>query len=161
MLGILIGVFSYLAQCVNEVVIILAILMIFDYVTGTTVALTEKNFSAKAGAWGAVKKLYYIMILATGYLSDILINSFAIKLGLSFCTHGALGFAVAFYLIGNEGISLYMNWSKLGLPAPKFLFNIFSNIKLLAKNTVKKNQLTSEDKEEEDDHGPNNKSDNS
>jgi phage-related holin len=49
------------------------------------------------------------MIIITGYLADISINHFAIVIGLSFNTYGALGFAVIFYLIGNEGISLYEN----------------------------------------------------
>jgi hypothetical protein len=49
------------------------------------------------------------MVIITGFLADITINSFAAIIGLTFNTYGALGFAVIFYLIGNEGVSLYNN----------------------------------------------------
>jgi phage-related holin len=52
-----------------------------------------------------------------------------------------LGFAVIFYLIGNEGVSLYNNWIKLGLSVPKFLSNIFNNLKNLSNLLVKRHDL--------------------
>jgi phage-related holin len=50
-----------------------------------------------------------------------------------------LGFAVVFYLIGNEGVSLFTNWSNLGLPVPKFLLSIFYNFQSFSNVMVKKN----------------------
>ena len=61
------------------------------------------------------------------------------KLGLGLTTYGALGFAIVFYLIGNEGVSVYTNAQKLGLPVPTFLMNIYNNFKLMAKISVTKN----------------------
>jgi hypothetical protein len=49
------------------------------------------------------------MIVISGYLTDITINAFANLIGIDFNTYGALGFAVIFYLIGNEGVSLFTN----------------------------------------------------
>jgi toxin secretion/phage lysis holin len=136
--GAIAYVFSFLSGCVGQIIIILAILMCFDYVTGVTVAKKEGTFDKNKGSWGAVKKLFYIMIIVTAYLADLSITLFAKKIGLDFQTYGSLGFAVTFYLIGNEGVSLYTNWIKLGLPAPKFISNIFNNIKLMAGASIPK-----------------------
>lgn len=150
--GALIAVFSFINGCVSEIIIVLAILMIFDYITGILIAKKNNKFSQQKGVWGAIKKLSYLMIVITGYLADITINHFASIIGLNFITHGALGFAVIFYLIGNEGLSLYENWIKLGLPAPLFLSNLFTNFKIMSNNLVKKNDLSNKriSKEEED-----------
>ena len=144
-LGALIAVFSYLYSCVSEMIIVLAILMIFDWITGCMVAKKEGRYDHESGTWGAVKKLFYIVIIVTGYLADITITVFAHKAGLDFNTYGALGFAVTFYLIGNEGVSVYTNALRLGLPVPRFLINVFNNFKVLAKTSVKQNQLTKGD----------------
>lgn len=137
--GALMAVFSFLYGCISEMIIVLAILMIFDYITGVLVAKKNNTFSSNIGFWGVVRKLSYLMIIITGYLSDITINAFTAIIGIDFNTFGALGFAVVFYLIGNEGISLFTNWSNLGLPVPKFLLSIFYNFQSFSNVMVKKN----------------------
>jgi toxin secretion/phage lysis holin len=107
--GALMAVFSFLYGCISEMIIVLAILMIFDYITGVLVAKKNNTFSSNIGFWGVVRKLSYLMIIITGYLSDITINAFTAIIGIDFNTFGALGFAVVFYLIGNEGVSLFTN----------------------------------------------------
>jgi toxin secretion/phage lysis holin len=146
--GASIAVFSFLYGCISEMIIVLAILILFDYITGVLVAKKDKTFNYNKGCWGAIKKLSYLMIITTGYLTDITINSFASIIGINFNTYGALGFCVIFYLIGNEGISLFENWSKLGLPVPGFLNNIFNNFKSLSNTISKKNIPKIEDTEE-------------
>jgi phage-related holin len=47
--GAFIAVFSFLSGCVSEIVIVLALLMIFDYVTGTLIAKKNNKFSSKKG----------------------------------------------------------------------------------------------------------------
>lgn len=145
--GALIAVFSFLYGCVSEMIIVLAILIIFDWITGVLVAKRNNTFNSKKGIWGAVRKLSYLMIIVTGYLSDISINAFAAMIGLDFNTYGALGFAVVFYLIGNEGVSLFENWTKLGLPVPLFLSKLFVNFKILSNTMVKKNVKQLEEKD--------------
>lgn len=142
--GALIAVFSFLYGCVTEIIIVLAILMIFDYITGVLVAKKLNKYNANKGFWGAIKKLSYIMVIVTGYLTDITINAFATMIGISFNTFGALGFSVVFYLIGNEGLSLYENWTKLGLPVPKFLSNLFINFQYLSNVLFKRNNIRKE-----------------
>jgi toxin secretion/phage lysis holin len=144
-IGAITYVFSYLSGCINEMIIILAIFMCFDYITGVAVSKKKNTFDRNIGAWGAIKKFFYLIILVSGYLLDITVNTFAHKVGVDFNTFGSLGFAVTFYLIGNEGMSLYTNLINLGLPAPKFLLNVFQNIKALAASSVPK-ELTNNKK---------------
>lgn len=145
--GALIAVLSYLYGCIGEMIIVLSILMIFDYITGVLIAIKTNTFDSNVGIWGIIRKLSYLMIVTTGYLTDITINSFANLIGLDFNTYGALGFAVIFYLIGNEGLSLLSNWIKLNLPVPTFLNNLFINFQTLANSLVKKNQIPTKDVE--------------
>lgn len=134
--GAITYIFSYLTNCINEMVVVLSILMIFDFITGITLSKKNNTYKREIGTWGAIKKLFYIMILISGYLADISVNYFAKVLDLGFETYGSLGMVVIFYLIGNEGVSLYTNFAKLGLPAPKFLSTIFHNFKMIAKLNV-------------------------
>lgn len=127
-------IFTYLTKTINEIFVILALLMIFDYITGIIIAIKEGKFSYKQGILGVVKKLSYIMILATGYLVDYLVNYLSKRVGLDFQTYGSLGFVVTFYLLGNEGISLCYNWSSLGLPVPKTLMIIFEKFKSISND---------------------------
>lgn len=122
-------IFTYLTKTFNEIFVILAILMMFDYIMGMIIAIKKRKFNYKIGVWGALKKLLYIMMLTTGYLTDFLLNYLLQKAGLDFKTYGSLGFVVTFYLIGNEGISLCYHWAELGLPVPKIMFLIFNKFK--------------------------------
>lgn len=147
-LGALTYIFTFLTQSINEVFVVLAILMIFDYIMGVIRAIRNKSFNYDVGIWGVIKKLLYVMIIATGYLADFLVNYLVNKLGLNFKTYGSLGFVIVFYLIGNEGISLYKHWIFLGLPVPSIFLYVFKNFKSIAKdeeyqkikNKSKKNQ---------------------
>ena len=126
-------IFTYLTKTINEIFIILAILMIFDYLMGIIKAIRNDNFDYKVGVWGIIKKLLYIMMLTTGYLADYLVNYLFKKMGLDLSTYGSLGFVVTFYLLGNEGISLCYHWSSLGLPVPRILILVFEKFKQLAR----------------------------
>ena len=101
--------------------------------TGVIVAKKQGTYDNKKGSWGAVKKFMYIMLVVCGFLADITVISFSASVGVPINTHGALGFAVMFYLIGNEGVSVYTNAAKLGLPVPQFLSNIYANFMAMAK----------------------------
>lgn len=139
-LGSITYVFAYISNSMTDLFVVLAIFMIFDYITGIIVAVKEKKFNYNLGLWGAVKKLFYVMILATSFLADFSINYMMQKTGIGFKTYGSLGFVLTFYLIGNEGISLYKNWLKLGLPVPKVIYSVFTNFQLLARKENKKNR---------------------
>lgn len=135
--GTFIGVFGYLAGSFNSLFVVLGLLMIIDYITGTTVAIRKKDFNREKGVWGAIKKLFYIFIVLVGFLADYTITYLSAQMGLTFTTGGLLGIAVTLYLIGNEGISIIQNWVALGLPVPPFLKSLFGYIKDQSGKLVK------------------------
>jgi hypothetical protein len=45
---------------------------------------------------------------------------------------------------------LFTNWTRLGLPVPFFLQNIFINFKMLSNNIAKKNQIKAEERGEDE-----------
>lgn len=135
--GTFIGVFGYLAGSFNSLFVVLGLLMIIDYITGTTVAIRKKDFNREKGVWGAVKKLFYIFIVMVGFLADYTITYLSAQMGLTFTTGGLLGIAVTLYLIGNEGLSIIQNWVALDLPVPPFLKSMFGYIKDHSEKLVK------------------------
>ncbi|WHH58492.1 phage holin family protein [Petroclostridium sp. X23] len=136
-MGVIAGVFGYLVGSFNALLVVLAILMMVDYVTGVTVALKNSEFDTGKGIWGAITKLFYILIVLVGFLADYTIMDTAARAGLDFSTGGLLGIAVTLYLIGNEGLSITENWVVLGLPVPPFLRTAFGYMKDQSGKIVK------------------------
>jgi toxin secretion/phage lysis holin len=136
-LGIIAGVFGYLVGSFNALLVVLAILMIIDYLTGVTLALKNREFDPALGVWGAVKKLFYVLIVLMGFLADYTILYICENAGMDFSTKGLLGIAVTLYLIGNEGLSIIKNWVVLGLPVPPFLRTVFGYMKDASGKIVK------------------------
>ena len=132
------GVLCYLYNCINEVLVVLAILMILDFLTGVVLAIKEHKWDKAVGVWGFIKKTMYIVTIMLGFLSDYTITSLAGQAGINFSTKGYLGIAVVLYLIGNEGLSLTKNLIALGCPAPPFLAKSFGLLKNTAESIDKK-----------------------
>lgn len=124
-LGAIIGVMSFMYGCINEIIVILALFMVMDYITGVVLALMEGKFCRSLGTKGAVKKLGYIILVVVGFLADFTITLLVQKTGIKFNTNGSLGLLVVLYLIGNEGLSITKNLIGMGLPAPPFLVKSF------------------------------------
>lgn len=141
LIGAFIGVMSYLSNCMNELLVVLAILMIFDYILG--IAASFKNgepFDKNKGIWGAIKKLFYSYLVALGFLADFVVTYIATNVGSEFSTKGVLGIAVTLYLIGTEGHSNIRSLIILGLPVPDFLAKVFGLIKDSAGKLVPINE---------------------
>lgn len=129
MFSVVASVFSYLYGCINELIIILVIFMLFDYITGIILAIKQKQFNPDKGIDGAVKKACYSIIIIMGFLMDYIIGYIGPNLNLHINTGGLIGAAVVVYLISTEGLSATRNLINLGLPVPKFLINVFENLK--------------------------------
>ena len=70
-LGAVAGVFGYLSGCLNEIVIILALLVIMDYILGiAAVFMQGKQFDSSLALKGAFKKSLYAFVIVLGYLGD-------------------------------------------------------------------------------------------
>lgn len=139
-IGLIAGVFAYLRGEINELLVVLAVFMVCDYVSGTVLALAQGKFSVKKGMLGAVKKLFYLFLVLMGFMIDFLLVKAGAQLGLSISTRGAFGMAINCYLIGTEGLSVIESLAALGLPIPKFLKKALGLIRDGAENIRDENR---------------------
>lgn len=129
-LGAVAGVFGYLAGCLNEIVIILALLVIMDYILGiAAVFMQNKQFDGNLALKGAFKKALYAFVIALGYLGDYLILYMANGFGIVLPVKAILGIAVTLYLIGTEGFSICKNLILVGVPVPEWFAKFFGLIR--------------------------------
>ena len=134
------GVIAYLAGCLNELVIILVILMIFDYITGVMAAFVRKDLASWKGVVGILKKVSFMLLVTLGFLLDFIISYLVQeKAGATFSTGGIFGIATTLWLIGTEGMSIIENLGVIGVPIPKFLKPAFSKLKNQAEEVGGKN----------------------
>ena len=128
-IGTVMCVISYLRGEFNELLIVLAVFIVSDYICGVTLALVKGRFSVKKGMLGAVKKLFYIFLVLMGFMIDLLVALVGERLGLTVATNGAFGMAINCYLIGTEGLSILESLVQLGLPVPNFMKKALGIIK--------------------------------
>jgi len=129
-IAVITGVFSYLAGCINELVIVLAMLVIMDYILGiAAVFMQEKQFDSKLALKGAFKKALYAFVIVLGYLGDYMIHYVSEGFGVVIPVKAILGIAVTLYLIGTEGFSICKNLILVGVPVPDWLLKFFGLVK--------------------------------
>ncbi len=92
--------------------------VVIDYITGVMCAVLEKRLSSEVGARGIFKKVLIFSLVGVGHIID----SYLVGNG------DAIRTAVIFFYISNEGISLLENATRIGLPIPKKLKDILSQL---------------------------------
>ena len=150
LVAIFAGVGGYLLDCLSEIIIILAILMILDYILGVTVSLFAGQWNKDKGIRGLTKKIGYMVCVAIGFLLDYIIMWLTEKAGVSFNTGGFFGIAVTCYLIGTEGISLLSHLVVLGVPVPPFLQKAFKKLINTSETISGEGKDPEPDKQDED-----------
>jgi toxin secretion/phage lysis holin len=137
-IGLCAGLFSYLASCINEMLIILIALIAMDYIVGMIAAIIQgARFQFKIALLGAIKKALYSIPIAIGYLGDRLILTGAAGVGINLPMNAMLGFVVTLYLIGTEGHSITKNLMLIGVPFPEILLKFFGLIRDEAGKVIK------------------------
>lgn len=96
----------------------LLIMIVLDYITGVCKAIHNKKLNSLIGAKGIVKKVGYLVIVAMSVLLDKTVGD-----------TGAIRSIVIYFFVANEGISILENWSAMGLPLPKKIFEVLEQIK--------------------------------
>ena len=96
---------------------VLIILMIVDYITGVMVGYVTKQLSSQRGIQGIFKKIAILITVIVAVAVDRVIGSNMLRMATIFC------------LVGNEGISLLENLSRLGAPIPDKLVNALLQLK--------------------------------
>lgn len=95
----------------------LLIFISLDYITGVCAAISNKQLSSRIGARGLAKKM--------GILSAVALATLIEK---NIVGTDALRSAVILYYISNEGISIFENLKRMGVPVPKKIKEILSKL---------------------------------
>lgn len=116
-LTICISYLGYFLGGWDTMMITLLFFMGGDYILGTLVAIKKKKLNSKVGFLGIGKKLVIILLVG-------LVNLLGNAIGM----HELRLLAISFYL-ANEGISIVENASKFGIPVPKKIKDVLSQLK--------------------------------
>lgn len=151
LLGLITAVLIYYWNCFTEIMIILFVVLILDYVTGLIQGLLNGGFSLEKAWKGIIKKLMYGVVLIIALSVDFIIMYMAETLGADWGLQGMVGIAVCLYLIGTEGFSIIQNLLLIGVPAPDFLQKIFGLMRDNAGKLVKISESIKDSSEEKKD----------
>lgn len=117
--SILGGYIGYFLGGWDGFMITLVIFVITDYITGLISAGQRKKISSEIGFVGIIKKILIFILVGIANILDLHI------LGQG----NMIRTATIFFYISNEGISILENVSDIGLPVPKKIRKILSQIK--------------------------------
>lgn len=110
---------SFFLGEVDGLLYALVIFVILDYITGVCVAIQSRKLSSSIGAKGIPKKVTIFLMVSVAHVADqYLLES----------TDVLRSVTTLFYL-SNEGISIFENVGKIGLPLPGQLKNLFGKFK--------------------------------
>lgn len=120
------------------IVILLAILMMVDYVSGILAARKEAldnpesqgcGLNSKKGIVGIYKKFGYMVTIFVAICIDFLVYKFSKELGISIESNTLFGVLVTIWFVINELISILENVKRLGVSLPQFLDRILAEVK--------------------------------
>ncbi|MBI6058981.1 phage holin family protein [Clostridium perfringens] len=111
--------FTWLFGVWDIPLIVLVVFMVLDQLTGVIRGYVNKALSSDVGLKGIARKCVILIILIVAVMLDRLLNT------------GSWMFRtmVAYFYIGNEGISLLENCASLGAPIPEKLKHALIQLK--------------------------------
>lgn len=127
--------------------VVLAAVMVIDYMSGMLKAWGNDELSSKVGLKGIVKKLCYLMLVCVAGVVDWLIFSGLRKVGITLDFGFCFGVIVTIWLIINELISILENLEALKVPMPSFLRALVGHLKQAVE--VKADKETEDKKHEQ------------
>lgn len=110
-------------------VVVLALVMVADYLSGMARAWIKNELSSKVGVIGLVKKVCYLFGIAVAVVADWVIQTAAGQAGIEIQSVYVFGLLVTIWLILNECISILENISEIGVPLPPFLMALVNKLK--------------------------------
>lgn len=129
LIALAIGGISAYMRLIFIPLVVLAAVMVIDYMSGMLKAWGNDELSSKVGLKGIVKKLCYLMLVCVAGVVDWLIFSGLKQVGISLNFGFCFGLIVTIWLIINELISILENLEALHVPMPTFLLNIIKHLK--------------------------------
>ena len=131
------GASAYFRELVGPV-IILALVMLIDYISGMVSAWVRSELSSRVGVIGIVKKVAYLLAVAVAIVADWAVQTAATELGVNLSGVYFFGLLVTIWLVLNECISILENISEIGVPVPAFLLKITQKLKKTIEETGEK-----------------------
>ncbi len=128
LIAVAIGGISAYMRMIFIPLVMLAAVMVIDYMSGMLKAWGNDELSSKVGLKGIVKKLCYLMLVCVAGVVDWLIFSGLIQVGVSLNFGFCFGLIVTIWLIINELISILENLEALHVPMPGFLSKIIKHL---------------------------------
>lgn len=111
------GIDFYLGGA-DQLLVILLMLVVADYITGVMCAINERKLSSDIGFKGIFRKVLIFILVGI-----------ANELDMGIVGEGRMiRSTVLFFYISNEGISLLENATHLGLPVPEKLKQILKQL---------------------------------
>lgn len=120
------------------VLVILASMMVVDYISGMMASKVEAiehpddpnyGWSSKKGAKGIAKKVGYLCIIAVAMVVDYLTLKVAAALGITVSAKAIFGLMVAVWYILNELLSIIENAGRMGVNVPDWLCRYIAILK--------------------------------
>ncbi|WP_156791434.1 phage holin family protein [Bacillus sp. SG-1] len=102
----------------SQLLTILIVAMVLDYVTGLVAAGINGSLSSKAGLKGIGKKILVLSLVAVAHLIDTILGN----------QHIIRDSTIIFYFC-NEILSIIENAGRAGLPLPPFLSNAVETLR--------------------------------
>lgn len=120
------------------VILILAVMMFLDYLTGMLASKREAldhpddpayGWNSAKGAIGIIKKVGYLCVIVVAMVADYIILQAAAEMGWQINVKAIFGLMVAVWYLLNELLSIIENASRMGAPVPEWLAKYISVLK--------------------------------
>lgn len=120
------------------VIIVLAIAMAIDYITGMLASKSEAidnpddpeyGWNSRKGAKGIIKKVGYLCVIAVAMMVDYIILRVAAEIGMAIELKAFFGILVAVWYLLNEALSIIENAGRMGAPVPDWLTQYIAVLK--------------------------------
>lgn len=121
------GAFAFFWGGLDNLLIALIVFAAVDYATGVLAAIIKKKLNSRVGFKGIAKKVLMFLIVGIANIVDVRL----IQTGTAFRT------ATIIFYLANEGVSLLENSARCGLPIPKKLKDILTQLHESEKETEK------------------------
>lgn len=113
------GFISWFLGGFDGMVLTLIIFMVVDYITGVMLAIQNKRVDSKVGFKGISRKVLELLFIGMASVLDTYLIG----------GNSPMREVIISFYIANEGISVIENSAKLGLPVPKKLVEILTQLK--------------------------------
>lgn len=120
------------------VILILAAMMVLDYITGMMASKYEAidhpddpayGWNSKKGAKGIIKKVGYLCVIAVAIVVDYILRYVAADAGIKLDMKAFFGLMVAVWYLLNELLSIIENAGRMGAAVPEWLLKYIAVLK--------------------------------